>query len=292
MIDRNDPCWCGSGKKWKKCHWPDTGNAAFDTLRKKYWDTYKIYIKDTHEIAQIRKAGHLAAKILDELCDAAKEGVTTAALNTIALELTKKHGAISATVGYGTPPYPAAVCTSLNEVICHGIPDDRPLQNGDILNIDYSCILNGFFGDCSKMVMIGNVSPEKKKVVEVCYEATMAAVKVVKPGALLCEIGDTITDIAERNHLSVVEDFVGHGVGVEFHENPQVPFHRNRMKIPLVAGMIFTIEPMLNVGVTRGIVDKKNGWTVRTADGKPSAQWEVQLLVTDSGVEILTPWKH
>ncbi len=292
MIDRNDLCWCGSGKKWKKCHWPNTGNAAFDALRKKYWNNYKIYIKDAHEITEIRKAGHLAAKILDEVCAAAKAGVTTKALDDLALELTLKNHATSATIGYGTPPYPAAICTSLNEVICHGIPDNRPLQDGDIVNIDYSCILNGFWGDCSKMVMIGNVSPEKKRVVEVCYEATMAAVAIVKPGILLSEIGDVISDLAEKNHLSVVEDYVGHGVGVGFHENPQVPYHRNKVAIPLVPGMIFTIEPMLNVGVIKGVVDQKDGWTVRTIDGKPSAQWEHQILVTDTGVEILTPWKR
>ncbi len=292
MIDRNDSCWCGSGKKWKKCHWPDTGHAAFDAQRKLYWEKYKIYIKDPHEIEKIREAGHLAAHILEEICAAAKEGVTTRALDTLARELTLKHNAVSATVGYGTPPYPDAICTSLNEVICHGIPDNRPLQKGDIVNIDYSCVLNGFWGDCSKMVMIGDVAPDKKLVVDVCYEATMAAIAIVKPGILLNEIGDVISDIAEKNRLSVVEDYVGHGVGVGFHENPQVPYHRNRLDIPLVEGMIFTIEPMLNVGVIKGVVDKKDGWTVRTADGKPSAQWEHQILVTNTGVEILTPWKR
>ena len=290
MIDRNDLCWCGSGKKWKKCHWPDTGDAAFDALRKKYWDDFKIYIKDSHEINEIRKAGHLAALILEEVCAAAVAGVTTKELDRLALELTLKNHAKSATIGYGTPPYPAAICTSLNEVICHGIPDERPLQEGDILNIDYSCVLNGFWGDCSKMVMIGKVTPEKKMVVEVCYEATMAAIAIVKPGATLNQIGDVISDIAEKHHLAVVEDYVGHGVGVGFHENPQVFYHRNKTAIPLVPGMIFTIEPMLNVGVVKGVVDKKDGWTVRTADGKPSAQWEHQILVTETGVEILTPW--
>jgi len=218
----------------------------------------------------------------------AKAGITTNQLNDFAQQLHKKAGAIAAPLGYGEPPYPKSICTSLNDVICHGIPDDKPLVEGDIVNIDVTPILNGYYGDCSAMVEIGNVSEEKHRVVEVSKECLRRAIEILKPGLLLCDIGKVIEDYALQHGCSVVDQFVGHGVGVDFHEPPQVPHHYNTLKIPLVEGMTFTIEPMINAGVRDGIIDPVDQWTTRTADGKPSAQWEHTILITKTGHEILT----
>lgn len=292
MIGRNDDCWCGSGKKWKKCHFPHRSQnreiggdvAAF------YRKNYDIIVKTPKDIEGIRRAGHLAAKILTRLCAEAKEGVTTLELDALCRRLHQEAGAIPATVGYGNPPFPASICTSLNEVICHGIPDNRPLQKGDIMNIDVTSILNGYFGDCSRMVTIGEISDEKRLVTDVAYECLMRSLAIVRPGVLVHEIGDIIEDYATSKGCSVVSMFVAHGVGNEFHEGPQIPHCRNDIGIPLVEGMTFTIEPMINAGVREGVVDKNDRWTARTKDGRASAQWEHTLLVTPSGVEILTPW--
>lgn len=289
-ISRNDPCWCGSGKKWKKCHYPHKQNSERN-LAEEYLKKYGIILKTPEQIAGIRKACQLAAYILDETAKMAKAGVRTNELNAFAQKLHTEAGAIPAPLGYGSPPYPKSICTSLNEEICHGIPNDIPLKEGDFLNIDVSCILNGFFGDCSKMVAIGNIDEEKKMVMEVSYQCLMRAIDILKPGLMLYEIGDTIEEIAGKHGCSVVDQFVGHGVGLQFHEPPQVPHHHNDIKIPLAPGMTFTIEPMINVGVRNCVIDKENHWTAYTKDGKPSAQWEHTLLITDSGCEILTVLK-
>jgi methionyl aminopeptidase len=288
MISRNDPCWCGSGKKWKKCHYPAEPTPNFEKIKQDYFNQYKIILKDKEQIEGIRRSCHLAASILKKTCAAAKAGVTTDELNDYAVKLHEEAGAIPAPLGYGVPPYPKAICTSLNEVICHGIPDATPLKNGDILNIDVTCILGGFYGDCSAMVSIGEVDEEKKRVVEVSYECLMLSIALLKPGLLLSEIGRTIEDYATEQGCSVVNEFVGHGVGINFHEPPQVPHHYNESHIPLIEGMTFTIEPMINAGVRKSIIDPIDRWTARTADGKPSAQWEHTLLITSDGYEILT----
>ena len=292
MTGRNDPCWCGSGKKWKKCHYPSLSptekakpSGLSDLYRKQH-----ILIKTEEEIAKIRQAGHLAARILDETCKMAKAGVTTKELDDFAVKLHKEAGATPAPLGYGDPPFPKSICTSLNEVICHGIPGNEKLKDGDILNIDVTCILDGYFGDCSKMVIIGDTTPQKKLVSFVAYHCLMRAVEAVKPGLPLNKIGDIIEEFAAKHGCSVVNQFVGHGVGVEFHEGPQVCHHKNKNTTPLVPGMIFTIEPMINAGQRGAVIDIRDGWTARTVDGKPSAQWEHMLLVTDTGCEILTPW--
>jgi methionyl aminopeptidase len=288
MTGRNDPCWCGSGLKWKKCHYPTLPRDS-----KPKPDIYKkqgIRIKTESEIKGIRKSGHLAAKILDETCLRAKAGVTTQELNDFAHELHIKAGAIPATLGYGDPPFTKSICTSLNEVICHGIPNNIPLREGDILNIDVTCILGGYYGDCSKMVIIGETTPEKKLVANVAYHCLMNSVAALKPGLPLNKIGDIIEEFAAAHGCSVVNQFVGHGVGVDFHEGPQVCHHRNKNTTELIPGMIFTIEPMINAGARGATIDKIDGWTARTVDGRPSAQWEHMILITESGHEILTPW--
>lgn len=293
MIGRNDPCWCGSGKKWKKCHFPTKGEEPKDdkeALKKEYYKKHNILIKSDEQIKGIRRSCHLAASILDELCAAAKEGVTTLELDRLANKLHKEAGATPAPLNYGNPPFPKSICTSLNDVICHGIPDERPLKDGDILNIDVTCILNRYYGDCSRMVTIGTISEEKQKVIDVSYDSLMASIAILKPGVFVSQIGEVIESIAHPKGCSVVNQFVGHGVGVSFHEGPQVPHCRNAVHIPLVPGMTFTIEPMINAGAREAVIDPSDQWTARTIDGKPSAQWEHTLLVTNDGCEILTPW--
>jgi methionyl aminopeptidase len=288
MIFRNDPCWCGSGKKWKKCHFPNPGTGAQTLLSDQYLKKYGIILKTKGQIQGIRHACKLAALILNKTSQMAKAGVTTNALNAYAHQLHLDAGAIPAPLGYGSPPFPKSICTSLNDVICHGIPNDTPLIEGDILNIDVTCILNGYYGDCSQMVAIGRIDSGKQKVIDVSYECLMRSIAILKPGVMIFEIGDTIESYATLQHCSVVNQFVGHGTGIHFHEPPQIPHHLNQIKIPLTAGMTFTIEPMINAGDRAGYVDAKDHWTARTIDGKPSAQWEHTLLITEDGHEILT----
>lgn len=296
MIGRNDLCWCASGKKWKNCHFPEESQKKNYTpsqlgLRDLYLKKHQILLKTPQQIAGIRASGHLAAKILEATCQQAKAGVTTNALNNFAVQLHKEAGAIPAPLGYGYPPFPKAICTSINEVICHGIPNDVPLKEGDIVNIDVTCIYKGYYGDCSMMVCIGEVSADKQRVVDVSYESLMRAIAILKPNVPLSLVGHTIEDYANAHQCSAVNQFVGHGVGVEFHENPQVAHYRNNNGVLLVPGMTFTIEPMINAGVREAVIDADK-WTARTKDGKPSAQWEHMLLITESGYEILTPWKR
>jgi methionyl aminopeptidase len=286
MMSRNDPCWCGSGLKWKKCHYPKLPVST--TLAKQYLHDYGIILKSPEQIEKIKKACQVTARILDALCKEAKEGVTTLALDQLSRKLHQEFNATPAPLGYGSPPYPMSICTSLNEVICHGIPDERPLQKGDIVNIDVSSIVDGFYGDCSRMVAIGPISEEKEHVINVSLRSLHLAIQVCKPGNQVCDIGKAIEDYARSQKCSVVNQFVGHGVGIAFHEPPDIPHHYNDLEIPFAPGMIFTIEPMINAGVREGVLDPKDGWTVRTKDGKASAQWEHTILITETGPEILT----
>ncbi|MEG0037298.1 MAG: methionyl aminopeptidase [Victivallaceae bacterium] len=289
MIKKNDPCWCLSGKKWKNCHYPFLHDlSSEEQIKREYASKYDILIKSKTEISKIRTACRVTAKILNKICNYAKAGITTDELNDLSIDLHKQFNAIPAPLGYGTPPFPKTICTSLNEVICHGIPNNVPLKSGDILNIDVSCIVDGYYGDCSKMVLIDTVSQEKQDVCSASLEALEEAIKILKPGLPLYEIGNIIENVAARYGFTVVDQFVGHGVGIRFHEGPQVFHHHNQSNIPLVPGMTFTIEPMINVGVNKGSIDPSNQWEARTLDGKPSAQWEHTVLITYSGYEILT----
>lgn len=292
MIGRNDPCWCGSEKKWKKCHYPNEGALQVTpALIERYRKKHHILIKTPEQIEGIRRSCHLAAKILDATCAMAKAGVTTQELNDFAHQMHLDAGAIPAPLHYGNPPFPKSICTSINEVICHGIPNDTPLQEGDAMNIDVTCILDGYYGDCSQMVAIGEISEEKQLVTEVAYEGLMRSIAILKPGIPVSAIGDVIEPYAHSKGCSVVDQFVAHGVGVYFHESPQVFHNRNHCNILLVPGMTFTIEPMINAGVREATMDDDQ-WTARTRDGRASAQWEHTLLITDTGYEILTPWER
>jgi methionyl aminopeptidase len=288
MISRNDLCFCGSNKKWKKCHYPQKGPS--EDISKKYLKNYGILIKTKKQIEGIRHSCKIASIILDELVKNTKPGITTLELDNLSKELHKKYNAIPAPLNYGHPPFPKTICTSLNEVICHGIPNNTLLKDGDILNIDVTTIVNGYYGDTSRMVEIGNVSEEKQRVCKASYEAMMESIKILKPNVKIFEIGNKIEEIAKQYNCSVVYQFVGHGVGVAFHEPPQIQFNYNNNQIPLAAGMTFTIEPMINIGSNEAIIDSTDNWTARTADNKPSAQWEHTILITDNGYEILTKY--
>ena len=288
MISRNDPCWCGSGRKWKKCHYPQHASSLSQPLAMRYLKQYGIILKTPEQIAKIRRACQITAQILDALCKKAAVGVTTLELDELSRKLHKECHAVPAPLNYGEPPYPKTICTSLNEVICHGIPDERPLVEGDILNIDVSCIVDGFFGDTSRMVAIGAISMEKQLVIDVSKECLNRAIAVCRPGARIWQIGQAIEDYATAQGCSVVNQFVGHGVGLAFHEPPEIPHHYNQIDIEMVPGMVFTIEPMINAGVREGVIDETDHWTVRTKDGKPSAQWEHTLAITESGCDILS----
>lgn len=295
MIGRNDPCWCGSGQKWKKCHFPQEPREglvtmSFEKKAKQYLKTWGIILKTPEQIEGIKVASAMAVSVLELVSSHAKAGVSTGELDQIAYESIVKQGAIPASLHYGNPPFPKSICVSRNEIICHGIPDQTKLIEGDIVNIDVAVIYNGYYGDCSKMVAIGEVSSEKKLVFEVSYDCLMNAIAVAAPGVPINAIGEAIDDTAHKRGCSVVTDFVGHGVGLRYHEPPHIYHYFTESTIPLCAGMTFTIEPMINAGVHEVIVDSTDHWTARTADGRPSAQWEHTLLITDTGVEILTPW--
>ncbi len=288
MTGRNDPCWCGSQKKWKKCHFP---NPSPTHQYSQYAKQYGILLKNEEQILGIRRASHLAAAILDQACQSIRIGTTTAEVDQLVAQLHRDAGAVPAALHYGSPPFPYGICTSVNDMVCHGIPDHTPLQEGDIVNIDVATIYDGYYGDCSRMVMLGSPPPKRKLVYDVSLECLLRALAVCKPGVAICEIGEAITTYAESQGCSVVHQFVGHGVGVRFHEPPQIPHHRNSLQIPLAEGMTFTIEPMINAGTPDVVIDSNNHWEARTRDGQPSAQWEHTLLITASGYEILTPWK-
>lgn len=253
-----------------------------------YRKKYGIILKTKKEIKAIRKSCHLAAAILNKTCAQVKVGVTTNELNNYAHDLMLEANAIPAPLGYGNPPFPKSICTSVNDVVCHGIPNDIPLQQGDIINVDVTCILNGYYGDCSRMVALEPIDEEKSKVIKVSYECLYKVFEILKPGLLICEIAEQIESHADLHNCSVVDQFAGHGIGIHLHEPPQIPHSYNAVKIPLAAGMTFAIEPMINAGSSHVVIDTKDKWTARTLDKKPSAQWEHTFLITKEGCEILT----
>ncbi|TKB50797.1 type I methionyl aminopeptidase [Ferrimonas aestuarii] len=246
-----------------------------------------IVIKTPEQIEKMRVAGRLAAEVLEMIGPHVKKGVTTEELNTICHKhITEVQDAIPAPLNYNG--FPKSTCISVNEVVCHGIPSHKKLKEGDIVNIDITVIKDGFHGDTSKMFIVGQTPPRNKKLVEVAQESLYAAIRQIRPGLCMSEIGAIIQPMAEKEGFSVVRDYCGHGIGEKFHEEPQIVHYRNRARLELKAGMCFTIEPMINAGDYRCKLNKKDGWTVTTKDGAPSAQWEHTLLVTEDGVEVLT----
>ena len=252
----------------------------------------QIIIKNEEQIEGIRKSSKLAAKTLNFIEPFVQAGVTTEELDDKIEESIRDHDAIPAPLGYKGPdghPYPKATCISLNEVICHGIPDPTKLVDGDTLNIDVTTILDGYYGDTSRMFTIGEISPAKQQLLKVAKECLDLGIERVAPDRPIGQIGLAVSLHAENHGYSVVYQFCGHGVGIEFHEPPQVVHKALGHERPIMKiGMIFTIEPMINEGKPEGIIDETDRWTVRSIDGKMSAQNEHTILVTDDGYEILT----
>jgi len=284
---RNDPCPCGSGEKYKRCCMV-TKKIKSESFEALYYNRYKIRLKKDNDIKFLRRAGRLVLDTLDLVESEIRPGLTTDEINSIVHDYTIQNNAIPAPLNY--KGFPKSVCTSVNEVICHGIPDKRVLCDGDIVNVDVTSILDGYFADANKTFFVGTPGEDAKKIVYVARQCLKEAIEMVKPGNRIGDIGWAIQKYAEDQGCSVVRDFVGHGVGFEFHEPPQVPhFGRKGEGIELVSGMVFTIEPMINLGDYRlRILDDK--WTAVTADGCLTAQFEQTILVTDDGYESLTPY--
>lgn len=286
-VGRNAPCPCGSGRKYKKCC---LGKAEPKTedIKTLYARKYKIRLKQPEDIKAIRKAGQLALKTLDLVADAIMPGIRTDEINTLVHNFTLKHGAVPAPLNY--KGFPKSVCVSVNEVICHGIPGEQILQDGDIVNVDVTPVLNGYYADANKTFFVGTPGPEAEKIVRVSRESLNQGMSAVKPENTIGDIGWAIQKYAESQGCSVVRQFVGHGIGFDFHEPPQVPhFGRRGEGIALVPGMVFTIEPMINLG-GKDLIILEDKWTAVTKDGSLSAQFEQTVLVTEQGFESLTPY--
>lgn len=286
MIGRNDPCWCGSGKKYKKCHLQS--DSAKINKSTAYAHKNKM-IKTPEEVAGMRRAGAFNGELIDFIRPYVKAGISTEEINTLVHEYTIDHGHTPASLGYHN--FPKSVCTSINEVVCHGIPsEDAVLKKNDIVNIDVTTIVDGFHGDSSETFIIGEVSDEARNLVKVAAEAMLKGIEAVGPGKQLRGIAYAIQPFVESRNCSVVRQYTGHGIGRNFHENFTVCHHitSDCENITLLPGMTFTIEPMINIGAYEVTTDSKDGWTVRTKDGSLSAQFEHTILVTETGVEVLT----
>ncbi len=285
-IGRNDKCWCGSGKKFKQCHL-----AMEEKIAKHYHQGDEVptreLLKTIEQIEGIRHAGKINTMVLDKVAEVIKEGMSTEELNKIAHEYTLELGGIPAPLNYHG--FPKSICTSINEVVCHGIPsEDEILKSGDIVNVDVTTIVNGYYADASRMFMIGEVDEEKQKLVRVAKECLDLGLAEAKPWGYIGDIGAAIVEHATKNGYTVVQNIGGHGVGVEFHEEPYVSHVGVRgTDCLIVPGMTFTIEPMINMGVSDIEEHESDGWTIYTADRKPTAQWEYTILITEDGAEIL-----
>ena len=284
-LSRNDVCWCGSGKKYKKCHM-DQDTFISNIEEKVGYAIPRDIMKSKEQIDGIRKSCKLTHEILDMVGEKIKVGITTNDINTWVHEYTVAHNAYPAPLGYGG--FPKSVCTSINDVICHGIPSDTVLKDGDIVNVDVTCILDGYYGDANRMFIMGQASKEAVDLVRVSKECLERGIEQVKPFNTLGDIGNAIQEHAESLGYSVVYDYGGHGVGLEFHEEPFVPHIGKKGEGSiLLPNMTFTIEPMINIGSPETEV-LEDDWTAVTVDGSLSSQWEHTILVTETGFEILT----
>lgn len=286
-LGRNDVCWCGSGKKYKTCH------MALDEKIHHYELEGHIVpgrdiLKTKEQIQGIKDSSVINIAVLGAVEKMIAPGVTTQQIDDLVYKVTTEMGGIPAPLNY--EGFPKSVCTSINEVVCHGIPsDDVVLQEGDIVNVDVSTLYRGYFSDSSRMYCIGEVSGEKKRLVQVAKECVELGLTMVKPWNFLGDMAQVINDHAKKNGYSVVVEIGGHGIGLEFHEEPFVSYvTKAGTEMLMVPGMVFTIEPMVNMGSSEIYIDDEDEWTVYTQDGKPSAQWEVTVAVTQDGYEVLT----
>ena len=273
-------------QKYKACH------NLFDIKLESYYLKGAILpsrelIKNEQQILRIKESAKINIAVLDYISQNICTGITTEQIDRWVYEQTVLRGAIPATLNY--EGFPKSVCTSINDQVCHGIPSpDAILKDGDIINVDVSTNYKGYFSDSSRMFCIGNVSSEKKRLVEISKQCLSVGLEQVKPWVFLGDIGQAINDFAKENGYSVVREIGGHGIGLEFHEEPWVSYvSKKGTEMLMVPGMIFTIEPMINMGSAEVFIDEQDDWTVYTADGKPSAQWEIQVLVTEEGYEVL-----
>jgi methionyl aminopeptidase len=310
---RNDPCWCGSGQKYKKCHLDaDEGQAVParparrplaaglvsprravppHIVRPDYAASGRPRaqgrdVKAPEELVRLRHACRAAARVLRVAGEAVRIGITTDALDEIAHQEAIRLGGYPSPLNYRG--FPKSICTSVNEVICHGIPDSRPLEDGDIVNLDITVYLDGMHGDCSATFLVGEVDAEGRRLVQVAKECLEKGIAAVKPGLPISEIGRAVEAHASRNGHGVVRSYCGHGIGESFHTSVQIPHHHDpAVKRLMEPGMTFTIEPMITEGTWQDML-WDDGWTAVTADGKRSAQFEHTLAVTEGGAEILT----
>ena len=283
---RNDPCWCGSGKKYKKCP------IDFDEKIEEFEGAGHIVpsheiLKNAEQIEKIKESAKINIAVLDYVAEHIKAGISTAEIDKWVYDITTKMGGVPAPLNF--EGFPKSVCTSINNEVCHGIPsEDVIIKDGDIINVDVSTNLNGYFSDSSRMFCIGNVSEENRKLVEETKNAVYEGLKQVKPWGFLGDMGQAVNDYVKSKGYSVVREVGGHGIGLEFHEDPWVSYiSKKGTEMLMVPGMIFTIEPMVNAGKPDIFVDEDNGWTIYTEDNSMSAQWEIQVLVTEDGYEII-----
>ena len=283
---RNDPCWCGSGKKYKKCH------IDFDEKIEEFEGAGHIVpsheiLKNAEQIEKLKESAKINVAVLDYVAEHIKAGISTAEIDKWVYDITTKMGGVPAPLNF--EGFPKSVCTSINNEVCHGIPsEDVIIKDGDIINVDVSTNLNGYFSDSSRMFCIGNVSEENRKLVEETKNAVYEGLKQVKPWGFLGDMGQAVNDYVKSKGYSVVREVGGHGIGLEFHEDPWVSYiSKKGTEMLMVPGMIFTIEPMVNAGKPDIFVDEDNGWTIYTEDNSMSAQWEIQVLVTEDGYEII-----
>lgn len=283
---RNDHCWCGSGKKYKKCH------IDFDEKIEEFEGAGHIVpsheiLKNAEQIEKIKESARINIAVLDYVAEHIKAGISTAEIDKWVYDITTKMGGVPAPLNF--EGFPKSVCTSINNEVCHGIPsEDVIIKDGDIINVDVSTNLNGYFSDSSRMFCIGNVSEENRKLVEETKNAVYEGLKQVKPWGFLGDMGQAVNDYVKSKGYSVVREVGGHGIGLEFHEDPWVSYiSKKGTEMLMVPGMIFTIEPMVNAGKPDIFVDEDNGWTIYTEDNSMSAQWEIQVLVTEDGYEII-----
>ena len=285
-IGRNDACWCGSGKKYKSCHLSfDQKLENYEVMGDEVPEHYMI--KTPAQIEGVRRAGIINNQILDLVDEMIRPGISTEDINTLVHENTIKLGGIPAPLNF--EGYPKSVCISINDVVCHGIPDpNRILQEGDIVNVDVTTIFNGYYADASRMFGVGKVSDEALRLIRVTKESVDLALKEARAWGHLGDIGAAISEHIYANGFTVVREIGGHGVGVDFHEEPWVSHIGTRgTDMLLVPGMIFTIEPMVNAGKADVVQDDNDGWTIYTKDGSLSAQWEYTVLITEEGPEVL-----
>ncbi len=320
-VARNDPCWCGSGKKYKKCHMeqdmftkkhqapinapitlnhfvlkgnvspkrPIPSNIICPDYAKTGGGEQKLLVRaelTNEELAQMRQTCHAARRVLDKGINAVQPGVTTDYIDSVVHEACIVEGGYPSPLNYHG--FPKSVCTSVNEIICHGIPDDRPLKDGDIVNVDVTLFLNGFHGDCSETVPVGKIDQASHKLLTVTQESMMRGIAAIQPDGLIRDIGGVIEKYVKEHDFSVVRSYCGHGIGKLFHSDPSVPHYYDPNECTRIKpGMIFTVEPMVNMGTWKSKV-WEDGWTAVTADLKRSAQFEHTILVTEDGVDILT----